>query len=219
MPAQPLIPRNVALLLFTFAMTIITGANSAPQQQSAGRDDSPPQDIIVIDSIGDLPTSTRFKQPGSWGGSLDEHNSTGPEFTLTQTTTLTEIGAYVESCERSDCEYPGGGQPIPSIFVNIHPQVNGKPDVTTVIASYRLSNDNDQTLTSYESVKIKLMLQPGTYYAIFNNPFKFGILMAGASDPHKYKCRSVKMAYVRKDPDMVFTSRQYLAVRILKEPD
>ena len=88
-----------------------------------------------------------------------------------------------------------------------------------MIASHNLSNDNDRTLTSYESVKIELLLEPGTYYAIFNNTYKYGILMAGASDPREYRCKSVTMAYVRKDPDAAFTSRQYLAVRILKKPE
>jgi hypothetical protein len=220
MPAQPLILRNLALLLFALMVTMIAGASSAQQQQVVSADASPPQNTIVLDAIGNLLTSTRFKQPGSSGAPLDEHNSEGPEFILTEATTLTEIGAYVESCYgKYRGKYLEECDPLPSIVVNIHPQLNGKPDVATVIASYTLSNDNDRTLISYESVKLKLSLQPGTYYAIFNNPSSSGILLAGASHPHLYRCRSINMAYIRKDPDVIFTSRQYLAVRLLKETD
>jgi hypothetical protein len=81
-----------------------------------------------------------------------------------------------------------------------------------------LSNDNDRTLISYESVKIELTLEPGTYYAIFNNTYNYGLLMAGASHPHEYTCKTVTEATVRKDPDANFTSTQHLAVRILKKP-
>ena len=219
MPKQRLIVHIVALLLFASGITLMAGASSA-QQGGDGAGASPPQDTIVIDSIGDLPTSTRFTQPGSSGSLLDEHYSEGPEFTLTEATTLTEIGAYVESCYGTyRGKYLEDCQPIPSIFVNIHRQLNGKPDVATMIASYTLSNDNDRTLISYESVKVKLRLQPGTYYAIFNNPSKSGILMAQARYPHPFSCRSVKMASVRKDPDGVYTSQQCLAVRILKKSD
>jgi hypothetical protein len=63
------------------------------------------------------------------------------------------------------------------------------------------------------------MLEPGTYYAMFNNTYKYSLLMAGASNPHQYRCKSVKMAAVRKDPNAPSTSRQYLAVRILKRPE
>ena len=217
MPGQYLILRSVTLLLLAAVMTIIAGISSAQRREARGRDASIPQDTIVIDSIGDLPTNTRFKLPGSSGSPLDVHNSVGPEFTLTKATTITEIGAYVESCI---ClvrgKYLEPCEPFPTISVDIHPQLNGKPDLATVIASYNLSNDNDRTLTSYESVKIELTLEPGTYYAIFNNTYKYGMLMCGASDPHEYMCKSVTMAYVRKDPDEVVRSRQYLAVRILK---
>ena len=216
MPGPHLILRSVALLLFAAVMTMIAGTSSA-QRREAGGGDASLQDTIVIDSIGDLPTDTRFKQPGSSGLRLDGHNSVGPEFTLTKATTITEIGAYVESCYGMlRGQYVERCEPVPSISVDILPQLHDKPDLSTVIASYNLSNDNDRTLISYESVKIELTLEPGTYYAIFNNPYK---LMASASDPHEYRCKSVRMASVRKDPDAAFTSRQYLAVRILKKPE
>lgn len=216
MPARPLDLRNIALpLLFASVMTIIAGASSTQRREAAEGEAAPPQDTVVVNSIGDLPTSTRFKSNASWGGPLNEHHSEGPEFTLTKPTTITEIGAYVESCWANGGEYVERCQPIPSITVDIHPQLNGKPDINTVIASYTLSNDEDRTLISYESVKVKLRLEPGTYYAIFNNPSNYGIILGGI--PNKGDCFSAAMAYVRKDPDSVFTSRQCLGVRILKE--
>jgi hypothetical protein len=218
MPTQRLLVQSISLLLlFASGITGIAGASCA-QQRVGSVDASPPQNTIVIDSIGNLPTSTRFKRPGSWGHAIDQHNSVGPAFTLTKTTTITEIGAYVEACWVGR-EAPEGCTPPPPVSVSIHPQVRGIPSLAAAIASYTLSNDNDQTLISYESVKVKLRLQPGTYYAIFNNPSNRGLLMAGASDPRNYTCHSVLMVDVRRDPETRDLTHQYIAVRILKEPD
>src|SRR5262245_152818 len=104
MPRHPLILCNVALLLLGPLMMVIDGASSMQRRQVAS-DASPPKDSIVIDSIGDLPTSTRFERPACWGAGLSESGSVGPEFTLTRTTTITEIGAYIESC------WPTGSKP------------------------------------------------------------------------------------------------------------
>ncbi|HKQ03761.1 MAG TPA: hypothetical protein VJ464_01415 [Blastocatellia bacterium] len=217
MLTRPLILRNIALLLLIPLMTVPAGTSSAQQREANGGDASPPSNDVVIDSIGNLPTSTRFEHPASSGGLLCENYSQGPEFTLSKPTTITEIGAYVESCWLDPSQYPDRCQPFPPVYVSIHPQLYGKPDVASVIASYELSNDNDRTLTSYESVKVKLRLKPGTYYAIFSTPSRYGVIMAAASYPHQYHCGSVPMAWVRKNPDSVVTSRQYLAVRILKK--
>jgi hypothetical protein len=150
------------LLLFAAVILMIVGTSSAQRQKGVRADASPPEEIIVIDSIGDLHTDTRFKQPRSWGAPLDAHNSVGPEFTLTKTTTITEIEAYIESCAGMvGGQYLEPCEPVPSITVDIHPKLRDKPDLTTVIASYNLLNDNDRTLTSYESVKIELILEPG----------------------------------------------------------
>jgi hypothetical protein len=218
MPEQRLIVHSVALLLlFASGITVTNQAHSA-QQRANGAAVSPPKDTVVIDSIGDLPTSTRFKRPGSWGHAIDQHNSVGPAFTLTKATTITEIGAYVEACSVGR-EVPEGCIPPPPVFVSIHPRLAGKPGLAAPIASYTLSNDNDRVLISYESVNVELRLQPGTYYALFNNPSNKGLLMAGASDPRDYTCGTVFRIKVNRDSDAVSGSSQYIAVRILKEPD
>ena len=217
MPGLTLIPHSLAfLLLFTSVMTIIAGTSSAHRRQRAVADTSPPQDTIVIDTIGDLPTSTRFERSGSAGSGLNDRYNGGPEFTLTKPTTITEIGAYLNICCPENLERP---QPIPSVYVNIHPQLNGKPDADTVIAFYALSNDNDPKLISYESVKVELRLEPGTYYAIFNNPGKSGMILWKATYPVEYRGRYVPMGFISKKGEEVCPMREYPAVRILKKPN
>ena len=222
MPLLPSSLRKTAfLLLFVSVMTMIAGTSSVQQREVVSSEAVPPAETVVVDSIGDLPTSTRFDQRHTGGFPLNERLSAGPEFMLTQPTTIIEIGGYVESCygmSRGKLIEPC--DPVPAVTVNIHPQSNGKPDITTVIASYTLSNDTDRTLVSYESVKVNLTLPPGTYYAIFNNPSRYGLLMSQGFYPNKqYLCRVIPMVQVYKDLPVSSSSRQYIAVRILKETD
>ena len=79
MPGLTLILRSLAfLLLFASVMTIIAGTSSAQRREAAEGEAAPPQDTVVVASIGDLATTARFEHRGSSGGLLDEHLSQGP---------------------------------------------------------------------------------------------------------------------------------------------
>lgn len=53
--------------------------------------------ISVLDSLGVATPDTEFSVTGSNGTSILPFQFVGPEFTLTQPTTLTEIGAFVNN--------------------------------------------------------------------------------------------------------------------------
>jgi len=111
--------------------------------------------ITIVDSLGIATTETKFRASESGGLSILPSQFPGVKFTLTQPTTLTEIGAFVHSISNRP------------IIVEIRPATNGLPDASTVIASFLLSNDNDPVFVSFESVAINLRLEPGTYFALF----------------------------------------------------
>lgn len=88
----------------------------------------------------------------------------GPEFTLDERTTLTEVGAFVESCAFIDFGCPVG---TPPFAVEIRRSVDGIPDTATALGRFVLSDDGDPTIVSYESTEPDLTLAPGSYFALF----------------------------------------------------
>src|SRR6266702_1699237 len=82
---------------------------------------------------------------------------TGPEFTLTQITMITEIGGFVN-------HFGPGTRPFK---VDILKSTNGVPDPSHILRTFVLTSDNDPTVISYESATISLLLRPGSYFALF----------------------------------------------------
>ena len=107
----------------------------------------------LVDTIGTLSVNSTYPVPGSGGLTVSIHQVIGPRLILTQPTTITEIGAIANSA------FP--------LSVQIRPSLNGAPDPTVVLFSFSLSFDNDPGIYSYESVKVNLVLQPGTYFVLF----------------------------------------------------
>ena len=171
--------------------------------------------VVILNSLGAASPDTQFNGGGSGGFSILDSQFVGPEFTLTETTTLIEIGAFVNTDLTS---HAGLSDPQP-FLVQIRPAVNGLPDAVHVLASYALSNDGTPLIVSYESVSIELTLEPGSYYALFApQGTEQGYLLGQASDPFNYLAGSVNLGDLDPTTGSVSASQQYGAVRILGEP-
>src|SRR5439155_17738899 len=100
--------------------------------------------VSILDALGAATPTTQFSVSGSGGISVLSSQFVGPAFILTQPTTITEIGGFLNN---------SGTLPF---IVQVRPSTNGVPDASTVLASFTLSNDNDPLVVSYESVAINL---------------------------------------------------------------
>jgi hypothetical protein len=120
--------------------------------------------ITLVDTLGIATPATQFDVNGTSGPSMGRVNALfdllfGLLFTLTAPTVITEIGGFVETC-LFECAAPLPGR------VEIHPAVNGSPDLQNVIATFTLSSDENAAIVSYESVAPGFLLGPGSYYAL-----------------------------------------------------
>jgi hypothetical protein len=171
--------------------------------------------VVIFSSLGAASPDTQFNAGGSGGTSILDFQFVGPEFTLTETTTLIEIGAFVNTNLTRHIAL-SDSQPF---LVQIRPAVNGLPDAAHVLASYTLSDDGTPLIVSYESVSIELTLEPGSYYALFApRGTEQGYLLGQASDPFDYLAGSVNLGDLDPANGSASASLQYGAVRILGEP-
>ena len=144
--------RFVSCLRSTFTIAALAvGAFGAVGVSSARADNT----IAILDSLNGVPTSTVF--PAVSGTGILPFQFAGPEFTLTQTTTITEVGGFIAILST---------QPI---LVEILSSVNGLPDPSHVLGVFPLTVSPLPTypLATYESVAPNLTLSPGTYFALF----------------------------------------------------
>jgi hypothetical protein len=172
--------------------------------------------ITVVDSLGAATPSTQFSVFGTGGRSIFSSQFSGPEFTLTASTVLTEIGGFVNNCKSIIAGVPQCPITLPFV-VQIHPSLNGVPDPSTVIASFVLSHDNDPLVVSYEFAAMNFTLAAGTYFALFApQGSDAGFLLGTATDPFPYQAGIITLGVVR--PGDSFTGERTAAVRILGIP-
>jgi hypothetical protein len=173
--------------------------------------------ITVLDTLGAATPDTQFSVFGAGGTSILPSQFVGPQFTLTQPTTLTEVGGFMNNC----ISIVGGVPLCPGtlpLTVQIRPSVNGVPDPFTVLGSFSLTHDNDPLTVSYESVALNLTLQPGTYFALFapHNADQ-GFLLESANVPFNYQAGLITMGVLNPFTGNSSASQQFGAVRILGE--
>jgi hypothetical protein len=139
------LPSALAIAALAAGMLCVVGVRSA-------RADST---ITVVDSLNGVPTSAVFPLGG--GPSILPFQFLGPEFALTQTTTITEVGGFIAVLST---------QPI---LVEIVASANGLPDPSHVLGVFPLTVSPLLTYpqAAYESVAPNLTLPPGTYFALF----------------------------------------------------
>jgi hypothetical protein len=151
----------------------------APVMPAVAASPDPPT-IAILDTLGVATPTTKFSVFGSGGISILPTQFVGPRFTLTQETVITEIGGFLNG------DIPSPTNPLPFI-VQIRPSVAGTPDTSTVLASFVLSSDNNPLIVSYESVSTKLILEAGTYFALFGSQGgNQGFVLANAESPFAY---------------------------------
>ena len=173
--------------------------------------------ITIVDNLGTATPSTQFStSSGIRGLSIFSLQNVGPGFTLTEPTIITEIGGFVEQCS-----LVAGRQQCPALpfVVQIRPSTNnGVPDPSTVLASFPLPRDYDPSVTTYESVSINLLLQPGSYFALFapqGNYTGFGFLLASAGAPFNYEAGWTPMGFLDSTNGTSDAFEERGAVRIL----
>jgi hypothetical protein len=174
--------------------------------------------LSLVDALGAATPATQFSVFGAGGSTIISSQVVGPEFTLTQPTTITEIGGFVNNCGDIFAGSPQCQGTLP-FTVQIRPSANGIPDAATVLALFTLSHDDDPLVVSYESVAPNLTLGPGSYFALFApQESDAGFLLASASDPFTYQAGSITLGFF--DPTTGTSSAQAGsgAVRILGTP-
>ncbi len=170
--------------------------------------ETPVHAIPIVDSLGIATPETQFSIFGSGGVSILPTQFVGPQFTLAESTVLTEIGGFVNSFT--------GTAPF---TVQIRPSTAGSPDPSTVLASLLLSSDGNSLVTSYESVAANLLLGPGSYYALFASlDGSQGYLLGSASDPFEYLSGLSIQGCLGTSCGNNPPADQYGAVRILGNP-
>lgn len=173
--------------------------------------------ITIVDTLGEATPSTRFSPFGSGGPTISASTQRiGPKFTLTQRTRITEIGAFVDHVRFGDeCPFSLCAPTFP-LAVEIHPSRDGVPDISTVIASFLLSEDFDPLVISYSSVNPNLVLEPGTYFAIFvPRPENIGFILGSAFFPFPYLPEVAVLGIIDLSIPRAFLTEVPAAVRIL----
>jgi len=124
--------------------------------------------ITILDSLNGVPTTSVFPLAG--GSAIISIQFAGPEFTLTQTTTVTEVGGFIAVLSGP-------------IVVYIVPAVNGLPDPSHILGTFPItvSPPLPYPQAAYESVAPNLTLPPGTYFALFGGPDLAGATWWGES--------------------------------------
>jgi hypothetical protein len=211
----------------TFVILGLTALVAAACKDAAGPRDTAnlgrglPADAVgtstlsLLDALGAATPATQFSVFGSAGSSIVSFQFVGPEFILTQPTTITEIGGFVNNCKSFVAGVPQCPGTLP-FTVQIRPSTNGIPDAATVLASFALSHDNDPVVISYESVATNLTLGPGSYFALFApQESDGGFLLDNASDPFNYQAGSITLGFFNPTTGTSSVEANTGAVRIL----
>jgi len=196
---RPLIAVLLAIGLSIAATPVGAGAQAA--------------EAVVIDTLGTATPSTTFSVFGSGGQAIFASQLIGPRFTLLNDSVITEIGAFVNNC----ASIIGGVPQCPDVLplaVQIRPALDGRPDPSTVLATFELSHDDDPLVVSYESVRPALQLGAGDYFALFapQQDQDVGFLLSGTNE---YQAGLVTMGSLDPTSGNASAAELFGAVRIL----
>ena len=155
----------------------------APTPVEANATHSKGKRQLVVDSLN-ADRETTFSVFGAGGLSVSTNQHVGPRFTLETRTRVKEIGAFVNNCGTIVEGVPQCPDAQP-LVVEIRPATaQGVPDPSTVISTYTLSHDDDPLVVSYESVRLNLRLEAGTYFALLapQRAEDVGVVLASGND-------------------------------------
>jgi uncharacterized membrane protein len=144
--------------------------------------------VEIVNNLGVATPTTQFGIFESSGLTISPRQFVGPEFVLTEPTLITEIGGFVNNCKQIINGVPLCPSTLP-LTVQIRPAaVNGFPDPSTILGEFSLSHEDDPLIVSYESVAPNIILEPGTYFALFAPQLDdVGLLLSSASNPFDYQ--------------------------------
>ena len=166
---------------------------------------------VILDSINGLDTSQIYSVFGSAGIALASQDIVGPQFTLTQPTLLTSVGAFVSHCGDIENGVPNCPNRLP-FLVEIVGDTSGDPDLTKVYGIYSLPIQPDPLTIAFESVNPYLLLAPGTYYALFAGQLGDEGSLISLADG--YQQLAVSLASAGPSPATSYVSEADAAVRI-----
>jgi len=171
------------------------------------------QTVTVLDTLGTATPKTTFSVFGSGGIAITNEQFAGPQFTLTQRSVLTRVGAFVNNCSSIIAGVPQCPNTLPFV-VQIRRSVNGLPDPNLLVAAAPLTHDNDPLTVSFEWAKFDdIPLEPGTYFALFapQQATDAGFLLSSAKD---YVAGITTIGYVSPTGSSLDTAN-YAAVQII----
>lgn len=182
---------------------------------SAAADPIHPNTTTVFDSLGEAAPTTVFSIFGAGGQTIGDGVSVGPRFDITNRTVLTRVGAFLNNCRAISEGVPDCPNTMP-LRVQLRPSLGGLPDPSRLLASFTLSHDNDPLNVSFESAPMRVLLGPGSYFALFAaQGSDTGFLLTSALVPFPYSPPRTDLGLV--SPSRVDVSRQFAAVQILGE--
>ncbi len=174
-----------------------------------------PRTATVLDSLGDATPATAFSVFGSGGAVISPLQLAGAEFVLRKRTVVTEIGGFLNNCKTIISGVAQCPDTRPFV-VQVRPSRNGLPDPVKVLATFELSHDNDPTLVSYESARMRLRLPAGRYFALFAaQGSDVGFLLSSASSPFSYLAGSLREAIVTLADGAAYVRQNNSAMRVL----
>lgn len=157
------------LVVVFFLQILVTGAANAS--------------TVLVDGLAGADPAQPFDVFGSAGTGITAGQFVGPRFSIAEPGFLTEIGAFLNNCDSIVAGAPLCPDTHPFV-VQLRPSIDGLlPHPSLVLATLLLSHDDDPLLISYESVRPKLRLEPGTYFALFapQEPDEAGFLLGNAN--------------------------------------
>jgi hypothetical protein len=163
-----------------------------------------PTPFTILDTLGTATPETVFSVEASGGITLNPLQWAGPEFTITDTTTITEIGAFIAGA---------AGE------VQIRPARGGVPDNSVVIATLSLPTCSVGTVC-YVSVRpeknLKVRLKPGAYFALFTDTPTSQFILGNAQQPFVYQAGTTAFGFLNPTTNQASVDPQLPgAVRIL----
>jgi hypothetical protein len=194
--------------VLSFSIVTLTAITTSLGGGALGTSRARASDIVIVDTLGAATPTTTFNLPGTGGNSISPTTQlVGPQFTLTETTVITEIGGFVN-------EFSATSLPI---SVQIRPSTaGGIPHPSKVLATFVISNDGDPLVYSYESASTNLVLKPKTYFALFTaQADPGGVLLASAQIPFSYQAGSTTIGWILPHVGDRFSGVTFAAVRIL----
>jgi len=164
----------------------------------------------IVDTLNADPGQT-FSVFGTGGRSISAPSLIGPQFTLANTTLITQIGGFVEHCDKIISGIAECPNRFPFLVQVVAINSTGDPDLTTVFGIFSLPINPDPLLIAYESVDPELTLPPGTYYAMIGGQLADGGYLLQVAP--NYHATSFMAGFV--SPEGASHSLAFGAVRVL----